>query len=387
MCDNVCMAVLRRLNIANILENKSCFLFGPRQTGKSTLISTQIPNCPVINLLDSTLLTTLSAQPARLRDLVPAQAGMVAIDEIQKLPELLNEVHLLIEERGTKFLLTGSSARSLRRKGINLLGGRARSRQLHPFSAIELGAQFSIDSALNRGLIPGIYFSDDAESDLAAYVGDYLQEEIANEGLVRSLPNFSRFLHVAAWSHTKQINYESVANESKVAASTVREFFQILRDTLIGYNVGPWGKGRRRKEVASSKFYLFDGGVARRLQQRKAVNVGSPEYGEALEGYIFHELRTYSDYERPDTEISYWRTNTQIEVDFIIDSQTAVEVKASSSIAARDLRGLSAIAEEGDFRRRILVCLEPTPREENGIEILPVQDFVRELWSGAILGA
>jgi len=309
---------------------------------------------------------------------------LVVIDEIQKLPALLDEVQLLIETRGLRFLLTGSSARKLRRSGVNLLGGRARSRHLHPFSWKELGPRFDLMAALNRGLIPSIYFSDDASEDLRAYVGTYLKEEITAEGLTRNVPAFARFLEVAAACSGKMFNKTEVANDAKVPRTTVIEYLEILKDTLIGYELPAWNKSQKRKAIETAKFYLFDVGVTRALQKLPTLVPRSPDMGDALEHFLFHELKTWIDTRKPGMDLHYWRSTSQFEVDFILGEQTAIEVKATSSVSSRDLKGLKALGEEGSMKRLILVCQEPTPRKIGDILVLPVTEFLDHLWSDAL---
>lgn len=378
------MDIKRIINIKEELGKKSCFLFGPRQTGKTWLIRHELEGCRTYNLLNSETFLRLSRSPGILRQECSASDRIVVLDEIQKLPSLLDEVQLLIEERRIKFLLTGSSARKLRRGGVNLLGGRARVRSLHPFSFIELKAKFDLGRAVNHGLLPSIYFSESPDDDLAAYAGAYLNEEIAAEGATRNVPSFSRFLEVAALCNGRIINYSKIANDAQVARSTVQEYFQILKDTLIACDLPAWQKSRRRKAITTSKFYLFDPGVARFLQNRGRINPGSPEFGEAFEHYLFHEIKTYSDY-RKAGDVSYWRSASGFEVDFILGGVTAVEVKASKTISERELRGLRALREEKALKNYVLVCLEGTPRVIDGIRILPWKRFLEELWSGSFV--
>lgn len=377
------MYVARKLDVASVLRKKSCFLFGPRQCGKTSLVRATLPDAHVFDLLSIDTFTRLARNPNYLdetcRDTRPA-----VIDEIQKLPSLLDEVHRLIEERGVRFLLTGSSARKLRKGGVNLLGGRARVRNLHPFSAAELGDSFDLDRALSHGLIPGIWDSDDPEEDLAGYVSLYLEQEIMQEGATRNLPAFSRFLEVAALSSGEQINYRAIASDAQIARSTVQEYFKILKDTLLAREVPVWRKGRSRKTVETAKFYLFDTGVARRLQGRRALAPGTAEYGHAFEGWVLHELAAYADAFRRDAEIAYWRTRTNLEVDFVVDGEVAIETKTTRNATRDDLRGLRAIDDEGTFRHRILVTREPQPREVDGISILPWRTFIDRLWAGDI---
>jgi predicted AAA+ superfamily ATPase len=380
------MLVPRAIDLPALVAQKSCFLFGPRQTGKTSLIRSQLAGCQVFNLLESDTYLMLQRAPQRLREIVTGRGEIVVIDEIQKLPQLLDEVHLLIEERQQRFLLTGSSARKLRSGGVNLLGGRARSVQFHPLSAAELGEQFVLDRALHNGLLPAIYLSEEPDTDLRAYVGTYLREEIANEALTRNVPAFARFLEVAALCSGEQINYAKVAADAQVARTTVQDYFQILRDTLVGWDVPPWRKTRKRKAVATAKFYLFDPGVVRHLRGTGRVRSPSPEHGHAFETWVGHELKTWADY-HGGVELAYWRTPTGHEVDFVLGSETAIEVKAATNVQSRHLQGLAALQEEKALRRHVLVCLEARARRVDDLEIMPWRVFVEELWSGQLAAA
>ena len=373
----------RKLDLTSLIARKSCFLLGPRQCGKSCLARKDLPDAYLFDLLDLDVFTRLSRNPGYLGEVCRDASRPVVVDEIQKLPMLLDEVHRLIEGRGLRFLLTGSSARKLRKGGVNLLGGRARVRNLHPFSAVELGEDFDLGKAVNIGLLPSVWDSDAPEEDLAGYVKLYLEQEIMQEGATRNLPAFSRFLEVAALTNGEQINYQAISSEAQVARSTVQEYFRILKDSLLAWEVPVWHHGHSRKTVETSKFYLFDPGVARRLQGRKAVQPGTPEYGHAFEHWVMHELATFADTMRFDTEIAYWRTQTRLEVDFVINDCVAIEAKATRN-ATGELKGLKAIADEGVFQARILVCDEPMRREADGILILPWREFVQMLWAGEI---
>jgi predicted AAA+ superfamily ATPase len=302
------------------------------------------------------------------------------IDEVQRLPELLNEVHRLIEERGTRFLLTGSSARKLRRGGVNLLGGRARTRYLHPLSWHELGARFDLGRALTRGLLPSIYFSDDARADLDAYTGTYLQQEIVAEGATRNVPAFSRFLRVAALCNATMVNFTNVASDAQVPRTTVYEYFEILKDTLLLHEVPAWKASVKRKPLVSSKYYFFDIGVASALQGR-LVSPGTPEFGAAFETWLLHELVCHRDYVS-GAPIRYWRSASGFEVDFILGDHTAIEVKAKENVSTQDLRSLRALAEEKRLKRYLCVSLEPRRREVQNVSVLPWREFLEALWSG-----
>ena len=370
--------VARYLDVRAILDSRSCFLFGPRQTGKSTLIRQQFSGHPTYNLLDQPLFVRLARNPALIREGLAADTTIVVIDEIQKMPELLNEVQLMIDERDIRFLLTGSSARSLRRKGVNLLGGRARSRTLHPFVRAELGDRFDLARALEHGLLPSIHFSDSPAEDLAAYAGDYLKEEVAAEAIVRNIGAFSRFLEVAAHAHGEMINFSNLANDAQVPASTVREYYQILKDTLVAHEVPALTDTRKRKAISTSKYYLFDIGLARHLQGRRGLAPGTAEYGTAFESFIFQEAKAFCDYHRLDTP-RYWRSKSKLEVDLVFED-LAVETKATKHVSARDLRGLRALREEGLFTHYVLVSMEPRARLVDGVRILPWTEFLDRLW-------
>ena len=376
--------VPRYLDVRGILEHRSCFLFGPRQTGKSTLIRQQFAGLPTYSLLDQALFVRLSRNPALIRETLADDTTVVVIDEIQKMPELLNEVQLMIERHGVRFLLTGSSARSLRRKGVNLLGGRAWSRSLHPFVRIELKKRFDLNRALEHGLLPPVFFSDSPREDLAAYAGDYLKEEIAAEAAVRNIGAFSRFLETAAHAHGELINFSAMAADAQVPVSTVREYYRILQDTFIAHEVPAWTESRKRKAISTSKYYLFDIGLARHLQGRRGLAPGTAEYGNAFESFIFQEIKAFCDYRRLDTP-RYWRSKSRFEVDFVFE-RLAVEVKAKKNVSGRDLKGLRALREEDLFAHYLLVSLEPVPRTVDGIRILPWSDFLDRLWSGEWLG-
>jgi uncharacterized protein len=371
--------VERLLDLPALLARKSHFLFGPRQTGKTFLIRHTLPGARVYDLLDSATFLALSHHPGRIAEETTERDHTIVIDEIQRLPHLLNEVHRLIESRGARFLLTGSSARKLRRGGVNLLGGRARTKRLHPLTSHELGARFNLQRAVSRGLLPSIYFSDDPRADLEAYAGTYLQEEVVAEGATRNVPAFSRFLRVAALANATIVNFTNLASDAQVARTTVYEYFDILRDTLVLHELPAWRKSRKRKPLASSKFYFFDVGVLGVLQGRE-FRPGSPEYGAGMETYLLHELVCYRDY-RSGEPLSYWRSTSGFEVDFILGDHTAVELKAKTNVSGADLKGLRALEEERSLKRFVCVSLEPRPRRIGEIEVLPLTRFLQALWS------
>lgn len=377
------MYIPRILQLPNLLKSKSYFLLGPRQTGKSQLIAHSLENYRTYNLLESDTFLRLSHSPQKLREDIQPDDQWIIIDEIQKLPNLLDEVHAIIEKYPIHFLLTGSSARKLKRSGVNLLGGRARMQHFHPFVYAELKERFDLSHALNHGLLPSHYFSDAIEQDLHAYVGMYLKEEIAAEGLTRNIPAFSRFLEVAALCNAQLLNFTKIANDAQVARTTVHEYFEILKDTLLAYEIPAWKKSTKRKPLSTSKFYFFDTGIVRCLQHRNKVNPGSPEFGQLFETYICHELQTFVDYCMPNTPIHYWRSASGLEVDFIVGDKIAIEVKSSQTISLSDTKGLRALQEENaNIEHYIVVCLEKIPRRMCDIDIIPWEMFLQKLWQG-----
>lgn len=376
--------VARIPELAAWLAKKSHFLFGPRQTGKTFLVRRALPHARVYDLLDSSVYLALSQRPGRVAEELAPDDRLVVIDEVQRLPELLNEVHRLIEERGIRFLLTGSSARKLRRGGVNLLGGRARTRYLHPLSWRELGADFDLIRALRRGLLPSIYFSDDPKADLAAYTGTYLQQEIVAEGATRNIPAFSRFLRVSALCNATLVNFTGVASDAQVPRTTVYEYFDILKDSLLLHEVPAWKSSIKRKPLVSSKYYFFDIGVASALQGR-VVSRGTPEFGTAFETWLLHELLCYRDYVSGEA-VGHWRSASGFEVDFILGDHTAIEVKAKENVSLQDLKSLRALAEEKKLKRYLCVSLEPRRREVQNISILPYAVFLEALWDREFAG-
>ena len=368
---------------------ESFFLWGPRQTGKSTLLRASYPEAIWIDLLKTDELVRYLQRPALLREELEADASarLVVLDEIQKVPGLLDEVHWLIENRGRMFVLCGSSARKVRRTHANLLGGRAVRRELLGLVSAEIGRDFDLVRMLNHGFLPRLYLAEDAGDRVRAYVSDYLREEIAQEGLVRNLPAFSGFLTAAALSDGSIVNFASIARECGVSAPAVREYFQILTDTLLGRFLPGWTRRPKRRTIQAPKFYFADVGVVNALARRGRIEPGSELFGHAFESWIQHELQAYSCYRRPGRELAYWRLAGGIEVDFILgDMEFAVEAKASARITSDHLKGLRAlVVDHRRVRRRIVVCLEPRARRtEDGIEILPWRRFVADLWSGAL---
>ncbi len=307
------------------------------------------------------------------------------IDEIQKLPQLLDLVHWLIENLGVRFALCGSSARKVKRNRANLLGGRGIRYELYGLSASEIGDDLDFLALLNRGYIPPIYQSNNPGRFLNAYIAQYLKEEIAAEGLVRNLPGFSEFLEIAALSDTELLNYTTIARDIGVASSTVKAYFEILSDTLLGRFLPPYRRRPKRRVVAAPKFYFFDVGVVNFLAKRGELSTGSELIGKAFENWVFHELCSYNAYREKYADLFYWRLSSGIEVDFIINHiDCAIESKASEKIRSRHMRGLRELKKEHpEVRKRLLVSMDSHDREtEDGILILHYTTFLDSLWKG-----
>lgn len=378
----------RKLNFDTISQ-ESIFLWGPRQTGKSTLLRSIFPTATTIDLLKNDEFIKYKNNPSLLREeLLQSKKSIVIIDEIQKIPELLNEVHWLIENIKIKFILCGSSARKLKRGHANLLGGRALRYELFGFIAEEVGNDFDLNVMLNNGYLPKHYLSANPRRMMQAYVNDYLKEEIAAEGLVRNLPVFSKFLSAAALSDTEVVNYSTIARDCGVSSPTIKEYFQILQDTLIGYILPAYTKREKRKIVASPKFYFFDVGIVNFLNKRGQIQIGTELYGKAFENWVMHELRAHSQYTDKFYDISYWRLENGSEIDFILnDMEVAIECKSTQSIKPDHLKNMRILYEEKPLvKKRIIVCMENKARKtEDGIEILPAMEFIKKLWSDKII--
>ena len=371
--------------------SETFFLWGPRQAGKSTLLRGCYPDAYWVDLLKSEVFRRYLDHPEYLRQELAAAAPLsgrqIVIDEVQKVPALLDEVHWLIENRGLHFALCGSSARKVRRGAANLLGGRAVRYELRGLTAGELGAAFDLSRMLNHGYLPRIYQAARPRRLLDAYIADYLREEVAAEGLVRNLPAFSGFLDAAALSDGEMVNFSNIARECGVSSPTAKAYFEILNDTLLGRWLTAYRKRRKRRVIGAPKFYFADVGVVNRLIRRGELTPGSPLYGKAFENWVFHELSAGIEYQEWDLELTCWRLPSGIEVDFVLgDMEVAVEAKASARITRDHLRGLRTLVEEHPgVRRRIVVCLEPRARRtDDGIDILPAADFIRRLGQGAL---
>jgi len=378
--------IKRELDIT-LEGNNAAFLWGPRKVGKTTLLHQKFPKAKYYDLLDTELKTKLTIKPSLLREEILAEKPvLVIIDEVQKVPALLDEVHWCLENTKTKFIMCGSSARKLKRGAANLLGGRAWRFELFPLTTREIG-QIDLNRALNHGLIPKHYLEKAPERSLKSYVLDYLEEEINAEALVRNIPSFARFLDAVSLTHGQLINYANIARECGVSPKTAREYYQILEDTLLGHELPPWRKSRKRRLIETAKFYLFDVGVVRALSGMRIIQEGTEEFGRFFEHFLIEEIRAFLSYREKTVPLSFWRTSTGLEVDLIVGQlDLAIEFKATKQVDGHDLKGLLALKEDQEVRRAMVISLDPQLRKtETGIEILPWQMFCKKLWDGEII--
>lgn len=385
--------MLTRKLILPTQPKESFFLWGPRQSGKSMLLKSRYPDAKWFDLLQTDQYLELRDKPSLLREQLlyqsqRANSKFVVIDEIQKVPMLLDEVHWLIENTNYVFGLCGSSARKVRAGHANLLGGRAIRHELYGLVSAEIGADFDLKRMLNQGYLPRHYLSDTHTDLVRSYINDYLKEEIAAEALVRNLPAFSHFLKAASLSDTELVNYASIARECGVSAPAVKEYFQILIDTMLAKFLDAYQKKPKRRVIGASKFYFSDVGVVNHLAKRGNLEPGADLFGKAFENWIFHELSAHSAYSNLYYDLAYWRLASGLEVDFIInDMELAIEAKSSAKITSDHLRGLRALAEDHPkVKRRILVSLEKQSRRtEDGIELMSYKEFVKLLWSNELI--
>jgi predicted AAA+ superfamily ATPase len=376
----------RILNLDNEY-NDSIFVWGARQVGKTTLIKETYPNALYYDLLKAKDFERLFRNPSLLsEDLANLNCGdLVVIDEIQKIPQLLDEVHSLIFSKNIRFILSGSSPRKLKRYGANLLGGRALKEILYPLVSAEV-SDFDIYKAIRYGMLPRHYLVADPWKRLGAYIGVYLNEEIREEALARYLKTFSRFMEIAAFSNGEIVVYKNIAQDCGIDYRTVKEYFEILADTLVGYLIPSFSITKKRKSVQAPKFYYFDVGIANYLRNRCNIQLGSADFGHAFEHFIIQELIAYLGYHESKEKLSYWRTTSGYEVDAIIgDGHVAIEIKAVEEIQSRHLKGLKAFQEEFPDCRLIAVSFDSRPRITNGVEVFPATDFLQQLWSHAII--
>ncbi len=385
------MAIIKRILNLSLPKRQSAFLWGPRKTGKSTYLKATFPNSVVYDFLQTDLFLEFSKQPSLLRERLLAKNDHalnypVILDEVQKVPQVLDEVHWLIENKGLRFILCGSSARKLKRGKANLLGGRAWRYEMFPLVTVELG-DLNLLRILNRGMIPDHFIRGGYKKALKAYTQDYLKEEVFDEGLTRNIPAFSRFFDAMGYSHGELTNYSNIARDCGVDSKTIREYYQILVDTLLGRMVAPF-KRRQDRQVLSriSKFYLFDVGVAGSITKRQLNEEKGELFGKAFEHFIFMELLAYNSYNELDYEINYWRTKSGLEVDFVLGrGDVAIEIKGTTRIDKRDLRSLKAFTEGYSPRKSVVVCNEREERVHQHIRIMPWKKFLYDLWDGKII--
>jgi predicted AAA+ superfamily ATPase len=385
------MPTIRRILKIDLPATQSAFLWGARKTGKSTYLKETFSRSLVYDFLKTDLFFAFSKNPALLREQILAQnEGLlkhpVILDEAQKVPHILNEVHWLMENKRIRFILCGSSARQLKRGHANLLGGRAWRYEMFPLVSAEL-ERVDLLRALNRGLIPDHYLQDTYKKSLKAYVQDYLKEEIFAEGLTRNIPAFSRFFEAMAFSHGQLINYSNIARDCGVDSKTVREYYQILVDTFLGTRIEPFKERQSRQVITqASKFYLFDVGVAGFLTKRFLQEERGEEFGRAFEHFILMEILAYRSYKDHEFDIHFWRTKSGFEVDFVLGKgEVAIEVKGACRVDKKDLHSLSAFTEEFAPKKSILICHEREERLHGKIRLLPWRKFLSLLWDGKII--
>lgn len=380
--------MFKRIQRLEEIETESLFLWGARQTGKSTLLHTLFPTARYYDLLKADEFARLNIDPSKLRQEVEMmdEGSIVIIDEVQKIPALLDEVHWLMTNHDIHFILCGSSARKLRRCGANLLGGRAIREELFPLVSAEI-PDFDINRALNNGMIPRHYLVGNPQRRLQAYIGDYLQQEIIAESIVRKLQSFTRFLEVAAISDSEIINYTNIAKDCGVSSKSVKEYFSILEETLLGYFVPAYTKTVKRRLIQSPKFYYFDVGIVNHLLKRTPLRPGTSEYGHAMEHLIIQELKAYLGYSHSEKQLTYWHTlDNKYEVDAIIgNAEYAIEVKSSNNASSSDTKGLKAFGEEHPNAKLILISMDEYPKMMNGIEVWPARQFLERLWENRMV--
>ncbi len=364
-------------------KDKSFFLFGPRGTGKTTWVRSKFTKALYLDLLEAELFNDLLANPQRLGNFIPKNFNdWVIIDEVQRIPELLNEIHRLIEKSKHKFILTGSSARKIRRKGINLLAGRALSYRLYPLTAVELGKDFDLDHSLSYGQLPCVYTEENPKAYLESYVKTYLEEEVQQEGFTRNLGAFSRFLEAASFSQGSVLNISSVARDCSVERKVVENYFTILEDLLIAYRIPVFAKRAKRRLVAHPKFYFFDVGLYRALRPKGPLDIPEEIGGHAFETLFLQELEAINKYLRLDYDIFYWMTSNNMEVDFVLYGDKGIkafEIKRTGKISSSMLKGLKAFQKDYPGARMYFIYGGERVLREGDIEILPIRNALKDL--------
>lgn len=386
------MRDIKRILDIKLPERQSAFLWGPRKTGKTSYLKKHFPDSLIYDFLKTDLFIEMSKNPALLRERILSKDKNVLmypviLDEVQKVPQILDEVHWLIENKGLRFILCGSSARKLKRGHANLLGGRAWRYEMFPLVTAEL-KRIDLLHVLNHGMIPLHYLQGDGyKRSLKAYVQDYLKEEVFAEGLTRNIPAFSKFFDAFGYSHGELTNYSNIARDCGVDSKTVKEYYQILVDTLLAVRIDPFKKRQSRQVITkASKYYLFDVGIAGYLTKRHLEEEKGEGFGKAFEHFLLLEIVAYRSYRERDFEVNFWRTKTGLEVDFVLGGgKIAIEIKGANRVDKRDMTGLIAFMEGHSPKRSIIVCNEREKRLHGKIEILPWDNFIYELWQGNIL--
>jgi predicted AAA+ superfamily ATPase len=385
------METIGRLLKIELPKRQSAFLWGPRKTGKTTYLRTSFPASLTYDMLQTDLFLEFTKRPFLLREQLlaadPKQLKEpVIIDEVQKVPQLLDEIHWLMENKGLRFILCGSSARKLKRGKGNLLGGRAWRYEMHPLVSAEV-VDLNLLRALNRGMIPVHYLEEDYRKSLQAYLRDYLKEEVFAEGLARNIPAFSRFFDAMGYSHGELTNYANIARDCGVDAKTVKEYYQILIDTLLGIMLEPFKRRQERQVITKAgKFYLFDVGVAGAITQRHIPQERGEQFGKALEHFILMEILAHRAYRELGYDVNFWRAKSGLEVDFVLGrGEVAIKVKGANRIEGADLRSLKAFIEEYHPKKAFVVCNERRPRVHEGIHVQPWRDFLIMLWNGLVI--
>lgn len=363
--------------------NRSIFLFGPRGTGKTSWLKESLKDCIYLDLLESKTFALFSANPGRLDNVIPNEYNnWVIIDEVQRVPELLNEVHRLIESRKIKFILTGSSARSLRKKGVNLLAGRALTYYMHPLTIQEVGDKFNLNNALNFGLLPSVFSDPDPKAYLEGYVQTYLREEIIQESITRNISAFNRFLEIAAFSQGGLLNFSEISRELGIHRQTVADYFQILDDLLIAKRIDAFTKRAKRKTVSHQKFYFFDAGVYRISKPMGPADSKEETDGAALETLFFQSVRAINDYYDLGYNIYFWRTSTGMEVDFILYGPKgfhAFEIKRSGQVTPRSMGGLKAFGKDYPEAKLHLLFFGSHTEYHGDVTAIPFEKALKDL--------
>jgi predicted AAA+ superfamily ATPase len=364
-------------------RDKSFFLLGPRGTGKTTWVRASFPHALYVDLLEAEFFNVLLANPQRLEGFIPRGfRDWVIIDEVQRVPELLNEVHRLIEKSGQRFILTGSSARKIRRRGVNLLAGRALTHQLFPLTAVELGKDFNLDHSHEYGHLPCAYTESDPQGYLESYVKTYLEEEVRQEGFTRNLGAFARFMEAASFSQGAVLNISSVARECSVERKVVENYFSILEDLAIAYRIPVFAKRAKRRLASHPKFYFFDAGIYRTLRPTGPLDMPEEVGGHAFETLLLQEMTALNAYLRLGYRICYWRTSNNLEVDFVLYGRRGIkafETKLAARVSSTMTKGLRAFLKDYPRAETYFVYGGERRLKDGDIDIIPMKHALKEL--------